>query len=62
MSAGTHEQHGIRDLVLTDPSPEYDHARLFRPYAHVVQPSDIAYDVDDQSRVLVGVKVDHVAQ
>jgi hypothetical protein len=48
--------------MLTDPSPQDDHSRLLRPDAQVVQPPDIAYDVDDEPRVLVRVEIDHVAQ
>jgi hypothetical protein len=47
--------------MLTNPSSQNDHTCLFRSYGHVVQSSDIADDVNDESWVLVGVEVNHVA-
>jgi hypothetical protein len=56
----THEKHGIRYLVLADSSTQNDHTGLLCVNTYIVQSSDVAHDVDDESRVLVRVKVKHV--
>ena len=46
----THEEHGICDLVLTHTPAKYDHPRLFRMHAHIIQPANISDDVDVELR------------
>ena len=59
----THKEHAVCDLVLADAAAEDDHARFRRVQAHVVQPPDVGYNVDDERCFsLVGVAPEHVAE
>lgn len=59
----TDEEHCIRNLVLTYPTAQYDHPRLLRMNAHIVQTSNIRDDIDIKlSFGFIGVEVDHIAK
>ena len=59
----TYKQHSIRNLVFTYPTAKNDHPCLFRMNTHIVQPSDIGYNVDNELiRRFVCMKVYHIAQ
>ena len=49
--------------MFTHSSTQYYHPRLFRLDRHIVQPPDIANDIEHEWFLrLVGVEIDHIAQ
>ena len=56
------EQHSVSDLVLAHTTTKDNDAGLFRLDTNIIEATNITHDVNGQSRVFVGMEIDHIAQ
>ena len=58
----THKEHGVGNLMLTDAASKNDDASFSCLDAEVVEFTNVFHQVDDESRRLVRVEVQHVSK
>ena len=56
-----YDEHSVRDLMLADATAQDDHPCLFRPSCLLVDLTDVARDVNDQSWAAERVEINHVS-